>query len=250
MLQKNHPPSHWALHDKDPNNKALQKVSFDYLKEIYRSLIETKKSFLNSFVSGMRLLDIGIVEHSLVYADQPDWEHAQLRAAASYTLGVDILENEVGVLRERGYNVLALDATSDAFIGEMFDRITIGDVIEHVDNPVKLLQFGSRHLASNGLLLISTPNPHWFLTCLRALYKPLAVPNLDHVRWVSPPMALELGHRANLELISIIGVSGFEKHEGINKYLGRLMEKLYIQDFQFAQTFIYVYAHPGRASVE
>ena len=40
-------------------------------------------------------------------------------------------------------------------------RVVIGDVIEHVNNPVRLLQFARRHLAPDGLVLVSTPNPYW-----------------------------------------------------------------------------------------
>jgi 2-polyprenyl-3-methyl-5-hydroxy-6-metoxy-1,4-benzoquinol methylase len=60
---------------------------------------------------------------------------------------LDILAPLVEELRGRGFNVRCVDATSDADLGERFEIVFAGDVIEHVDNAVALLRFAGRHLA-------------------------------------------------------------------------------------------------------
>jgi len=119
---------------------------------------------------------------------------------AAYCLGVDILAAEVERLRPDGYSVRFTDATSDDDLGERFDVVFIGDVIEHVDNPVRLLAFGRRHLLPKGVMLAAMPNPFSRKFFRRFSREGTMVTNLDHVAWITPSMALELGRRAGLEL--------------------------------------------------
>lgn len=153
-----------------------------------------------SVLSGGGILDIGAVGHDIENASRPDWKFKQLSAFSDRVVGVDILEAECAELQKRGHSVFCVDATSDADLGQRFSLITIGDVIEHVNNPVAMLNFAKRHLEPNGRLLVATPNPHYFNTYARALRHGTAVDNLEHVSWISPFQALELGRRTGLEL--------------------------------------------------
>jgi len=103
-------------------------------------------------------------------------------------------------LREQGYDARCVDATSDADLGERFDLVFAGDVIEHVDNAVALLRFAKRHLDPGGRLLVATPNPFSRKFYRRFRHEGVAMINLDHVAWITPTMALELGRRAGLAL--------------------------------------------------
>lgn len=147
------------------------------------------------------VLDIGVCEHTVDHAQSTGWMHRRIKEAARRVVGVDILEDMSAELRRRGYDVRCVDATSDVDLGERFERVLIGDVVEHVDNPVALLRFAGRHLAADGLVLVSTPNPHYYLNCRTVLRGKALVPNLEHVRWISPAYALEIGRRAGLHLI-------------------------------------------------
>jgi 2-polyprenyl-3-methyl-5-hydroxy-6-metoxy-1,4-benzoquinol methylase len=130
-----------------------------------------------------RVLDIGVVEHAARYVDREGWRHGHIHRVAARCVGVDILEPLVQELNLRGFDVHCVDATSEADLGERFDFIFIGDVVEHVDNPVALLRFAKRHLADGGRILV-------------------------------PTMALELGRRAGLSLRAyhlIKPISGFRR---------------------------------------
>ena len=52
------------------------------------------------------MLDIGVVSHSARYFDLPDWRHGRIHKAASYCVGIDILEPLVKELNERGLRKL------------------------------------------------------------------------------------------------------------------------------------------------
>lgn len=108
------------------------------------------------------------------------------------------------MLQSRGFNVRLFDATFSEFLGERFDVVFIGDVIEHINDTVKLLQFAKRHLNPGGRIIITTPNPFYIGYLYRILQKKTYIANADHVSWITPTNALEIGIRASLNLDRIV----------------------------------------------
>ena len=191
----------WTERTRDPNHGETRRW---VLRELLaRREIHTDRDLMDLVtgrLEGKRVLDVGVVSHTMDYVTREGWRHALIAQHAGYCLGIDILADEVDGLRASGYNVRVADATSDEDLGERFEVVFIGDVLEHVDNPVRLLAFARRHLEPGGMVLVITPNPF-----SRKFYRRLArentmVVNLDHVAWITPSMALEIGRRAGLEL--------------------------------------------------
>jgi 2-polyprenyl-3-methyl-5-hydroxy-6-metoxy-1,4-benzoquinol methylase len=80
-------------------------------------------------------------------------------------IGLDDTEN-VAVCRRRGLQAYSIDLEKDyfPFKNETFDVTVCLEVLEHLENPTKVLGEIFRVLKSNGYLLISTPNnrvPIW-----------------------------------------------------------------------------------------
>jgi hypothetical protein len=91
--------------------------------------------FLISLVRGKSVLDIGICEHTIERVKSTKWKHRLISNNAKKCLGVDIISDLVRELVAQGFNVVCEDATSEAYLGEEFDIVHIGDVIEHVSDP-------------------------------------------------------------------------------------------------------------------
>ncbi len=206
--------SHWRDLSRDPNAPEVRSFLREGLLARRRGRIGDARRFLEAFALDASVLDIGVVQHTLEKADSSAWRHGILKAKAQRLVGVDILAPEVEALRARGFDVRCVDATSDADLGERFDRVTIGDVIEHVDDPVRLLRFGARHLAPGGRMLVTTPNPFFLGYLLASLREGVFVANAEHVTWITPSMAMELAHRAGLELVEYWHVQGEGKTPG------------------------------------
>ena len=190
----------WTRISDDPNNpraKAEMRTLLPRLRQVHTDTDLT--GFVERAVAGRRLLDIGVVSHSARYFDEPGWRHGRLAKAAGYCLGIDILEPLVRELNERGFNVHCVDATSDIDLGERFDVVFIGDVMEHVDNPSALLRFAGRHLAAGGRLLAATPNPFSRKFVRKFFRDGVVVVNLDHMAWFTPTQAIEIARRIGLE---------------------------------------------------
>ena len=191
----------WTVVSDDPNNRGAKAVVRQWLESARRVRGDIDLlSYIESFARGKRVLDIGVVSHSARYLDLPDWRHGRISRAARYCVGIDILEPLVDELNQRGFNVRCMDATSEADLGERFDFVFIGDVIEHVDNAVKLLRFAARHLTSEGRLYVTTPNPFSRKFFRQFRRDGVMVVNLDHVSWITPTQAMELARRAGIRL--------------------------------------------------
>jgi 2-polyprenyl-3-methyl-5-hydroxy-6-metoxy-1,4-benzoquinol methylase len=197
----NHTMPDWTAVSSDPNDPRAVAMAKKWLESIRRIHTSGKPlDLILERVSGRKVLDIGICEHDERYIRDPGWKHNRIRERASEVLGIDILESLVEKLAEAGYRVQVADATSDADLGERFEAVVIGDVIEHVNDPVALLAFAARHLVDDGEILVSTPNPFARRVVKRVMREGTFIANLDHLFWVTPSQAMELARRAGLEL--------------------------------------------------
>lgn len=190
----------WTHISDDPNDhraRSQMRSLLPTLRHVHTDI--DLLGFVLAAVRGKHALDIGVVEHSARYIDREGWRHGQIAAAAAHCIGIDIIEPLVAELNARGFDVRCVDATSDVDLGERFDVVFIGDVIEHVENPAGLLRFAAHHLAPGGRLLVTTPNPFNRKFVRQFLREGAMVVNLDHLAWFSPTMAMELARRTGLD---------------------------------------------------
>lgn len=136
------------------------------------------------YVEGPTVLDLGAVQHNLENTGREDWLHAHLVEQHDTVIGVDILEDEVEALRERGYTMLVDDVT-DMNRDIDADTVVAGELIEHVDNPGGLIQTAADHLKPGGRFILTTPNP-WAVVHLRRWLTGGQRVNDEHVAWYGP----------------------------------------------------------------
>lgn len=159
-----------------------------------------KLDWILPLAKGKKVLDLGCVQHNLDWTNTPDWLHGMLAKTASSLTGVDILEKEAEILRQRGYDIRVANVeTMD--LGESFDVIVAGDIIEHLANPGLFLESVARHMDNNSLFLVSTPNPVNFLRFMRILIKGRVGGNKEHTCWYTDKMLKQLAARYNLEVV-------------------------------------------------
>jgi 2-polyprenyl-3-methyl-5-hydroxy-6-metoxy-1,4-benzoquinol methylase len=82
------------------------------------------------------------------------------------------LSRWVNELNDRGFNIRCVGATSDADLGERFELVSIGAVLQQVENPSALLRFAPRHVARGSKILAATPNPFSRKSSTRLLAAP------------------------------------------------------------------------------
>jgi cyclopropane fatty-acyl-phospholipid synthase-like methyltransferase len=152
------------------------------------------------WINGPKVLDVGCTGH-VVEIGSSQWLHGRLREKFPFVTGIDISEENVRLLRQRGFDNIQVQS-ADAFeLGEKFDTIVAGEVIEHLSNPGLFLQHAREHLNPEGKLVITTPNAFALLFISYALFKfPKTCENLEHTCWFCPQTIKELAERSGFRI--------------------------------------------------
>lgn len=197
----------WTKATKDPNDPKASREASNFLTSITKRYDGNKPGYVASLCAGKEMMDIGAGEHDLNYFNEK-WEHAIYKKAASKIVAIEIDKNLCEFYNEKGFDFRCIDATSNVDIGDKFDFIYCGDVIEHVENTIALIQFAARHMRPNSLCVITTPNPYFdrFKNVAKANKDLYFIPNLEHISWITPSHMMEIIRRSNshLEFESIL----------------------------------------------
>lgn len=195
----------WRKISGDPTNRTATLELDRFFRSITSIEETTRLDMVLDFCRGQDVLDIGAGEHDIAFYSEASWEHGRIARVAKRAVAAEIMPHLVEHYRAKGFDFRHVDATSDADLGDRFDRIFIGDVIEHVNDPVALLHFAKRHLKPDGRVMVTTPNPFAprFRQHRRQRKTRYVMANLEHTRWVSISNMHELVWRAGMRLTKL-----------------------------------------------
>lgn len=187
-------------------------------------LVKNRHEVIEPYVAGKSVLDIGCVD------TRPDGRrrykstglHDFINERASRLLGIDCDDKGVGCMREDGYDVVSSDA-EDMDLGERFDCIMAGEIIEHLSNPAGFLEGVKRHLNKDGVLVITTSNAFGILSFWRILKGNKIKVHGEHTCWYDPKTLTQLLERHGFEVIE-----GFFANKS-KWYLGKNFYKIKYQ---------------------
>jgi SAM-dependent methyltransferase len=119
----------------------------------------TRWDFIRPYVEGRKVLDIGPAElvGTVHKFKEERWLHAEMSSVATQVVGLEVSEEQVNALCSMGYD-LRLGNAEGFYLGETFDVVVAGELIEHLSNPGKFLECARGHLHPDGVLLLTTPN--------------------------------------------------------------------------------------------
>lgn len=182
------------------------------------------QDFIADLVRGKNVLDVGCVDHSANVEAEDTWLHKHVLRTARSVVGLDLLETEAAKLNAKGYNIRSGDACT-VFLGETFDVIVAGELIEHVDSSAAFLSNMSRHLNHHGRLVLTTPNAFFFLHFLESIFTDVSKRwNPEHVAWYDPFTLRNLMTRCGLEVESCYY---FTRSRKLQRVLGALHIPVY-----------------------
>lgn len=172
----------------------------DFLRLIReRNPVVWRDDYLADSCLGLDVLDIGCVDHRAEIAEQlgDGWLHKRLTKVANSVIGIDHLQSEVEILVTRDFNIICADA-EQFDLGQTFDVIIAGDIIEHLSNVGSFLISVRKHMRLDSKLIITTPNPIDIEQTLRVFAGGEIVLNSDHTMWLDPRVLFQIAARNGL----------------------------------------------------
>jgi hypothetical protein len=157
--------------------------------------IPLRINLIEDMVRGRNIIHMGCVDHLPLIEKkiaQNKWLHKRLADCANRCLGIDNNAEGINYLNKKlGYtDVLLYDIMDekipDEIKGQYWDFMVMGEIIEHLDNPVEFLKNikvkYSKYIDS---ILISVPNSFRYGNIVNT-FKNREVINSDHRYWFTP----------------------------------------------------------------
>jgi 2-polyprenyl-3-methyl-5-hydroxy-6-metoxy-1,4-benzoquinol methylase len=149
------------------------------------------------------------------------------KGIASYAVGVDIFEDKINKERYKKLDrfIFAdIEQTDFPEFENTFDLILLPDVLEHLDDPKKVLAKISRYLKKDGEIIVSMPNIRHYSAFIKIVikgdfrYEENGIFDYTHVRFYCRKNIKELLQSANYQIIHQEG--------SIKNYKGKSLAKV------------------------
>ena len=168
---------------------------------------EKKREFFLPYIVGKDVLDIGCAGGDVNRFDNDDWMHRHIKSFSQSCIGIDHNERVVDEANALGYIIIKGDA-QDFHFDKKFDVVCAFDIIEHLQDLKGFFISVKKVLKNNGKLLISVPNPWFFMRFVKCFTKGDGGVIPDHVYWFCTGTIRELLQRYGFEVEKIEFGSG------------------------------------------
>lgn len=195
-------PHRWSDISLDPMDPRVLRRRRALVDAARSDSVPDRTAYLQELARGRRVLDIGVVDHTSGTERSEQWLHGNLVQVAGEILGIDVIENEVELLRQRGFTVECMDLTAGERPEGLWEVVVAGELIEHLGNPGGLFAAAADLLTDDGIFVLTTPNPYALGRVVQNL-RGRPEENVDHALLLSAWGIAELAERAGLRLRSV-----------------------------------------------
>jgi hypothetical protein len=223
--------------EKFSNGRSFQVAKF-------RSKNIARLQILSQLATDKNIIHLGFTDHPPLIKgkiQRNQWLHKILIEKSNLCVGIDIdsdavefVKNELGVSNVFVNDVLK-DSPPSIIEKHKWDYMIIGEVLEHIDNPVSFLteirKTYGKYVSS---LIITVPNA-FDLINLPLLFKGRELINTDHRFWFTP-----------YTLAKVVTQSGYriESHNLSQTYMPKnILKRLIINNFPLTRETIILIAH-------
>jgi hypothetical protein len=174
----------------------------------YYEPIPDRVKLITELTQGKKVIHLGCLDHLPLIEQKVKagkWLHQELTRHTQKCLGIDIEKDTLAFVQEKYgiNNILLHDITGEPIqevISEKWDYAVLGELLEHIDNPVHYLsEIRKKYSSSIAKIMITVPN----LMNLRLLgfaAQSMEVINSDHRYWFTPYTLAKVMHHAGIEL--------------------------------------------------
>ena len=157
--------------------------------------------------AGKSVLQLGVLGDYRSYFESDrlgDWDFPVVSAEADYCLGVDKNEAGVTAANERGYDMILYGDAENLDVGQKFDVVYAGDLIEHLSNLQGFFDSCRRHMRPESSLFVATPNPYSLALLVAGLFSSIERRIFDeHTLLLHPKNLTTLAERHDFQMVDL-----------------------------------------------
>jgi 2-polyprenyl-3-methyl-5-hydroxy-6-metoxy-1,4-benzoquinol methylase len=166
----------------NPSYAQSESVRHEYFEKLVSLFLEKRQ------LTQAKLLDVG--------CSQLDFSHT---ARKIESFGIDIKQSQV--YDEAHFRLCNLDNERIPFQDGTFDFVIAGELIEHIKRPFEFIEECVRVLKQGGILILSTPNPHYYLEILKELIGNNAIDDREHLTQFTRIHLINFAKNSGLKLL-------------------------------------------------
>lgn len=225
----------------------FSKVDYDFLNgkkfsnafyfDLGENVLYDRITSLINLTKGKKVLHVGCCDHVPLIADKikkREWLQGLLDESCEFVLGIDIDQKAVDFVNENKYSknpVWCVDLMSLESLKQLpqydFDFIMLGEIVEHVNDPVSFLSSMKKNMDTYGFkgkYVITVPNA---ISMVRngSFYKGIECINTDHRYWFTPYTISKVMMEAEIKPEEIL-FSSFGGGNGANRYTNKIFSIL------------------------
>ncbi|MGB9378070.1 MAG: methyltransferase domain-containing protein [Mycobacteriales bacterium] len=175
-----------------------------------RQVKSARVDYLADLCADKTIIDVGCTDHEELIEGKigtGSWLHGILDSRAKRCFGVDVSESGVAEAQRLGFpNMIVGDVTKpiEPLMNEHWDLMVMGELIEHIDDPVSWLRSVRECYRDNvDTLVLTTPNAFRVRNFVSALRTSEFI-NTDHRYWFTP-----------YTLMKVLTLAGFVPEEPV-----------------------------------
>lgn len=185
-------------------------------------------SLIAEIVESKKVIHVGCADHIPLIEKKINgskWLHGRLVSKASKVVGFDIDSAAVKHITDLGVeNVYCHDVVKDevhsSVSGQKWDYLILGEVVEHVGNPVSFLQSISKKYSDNAeFIVITAPNAFKMSNFFKSIFGTEFI-NTDHRFWFTPYTLAKIVHDSSMVVEDIFIVDSFPVRNPFKKLIG------------------------------
>ncbi|MFH0893483.1 MAG: methyltransferase domain-containing protein [Bacteroidota bacterium] len=154
-----------------------------------------REELIVDLIRGKKAIHVGCVDHVELLKqkiDEKTWLHGMMMDATTRCLGVDINCEGISLLKQEFKidDLVCHDITSENKSAEIesdhWDYVVLGEVLEHIDNPVHFLSsIRKNYKGKIDRIIVSVPNA-FKISNFKRVRKNAEEINTDHRYWFTP----------------------------------------------------------------
>ncbi len=176
-----------------------------------------RMDFLKKISMGKKIIHLGFTDHKNLIKEKMEnntWLHEILTKNANKCVGIDINCEAVDFVKTLGFtDSYCLDITKE--IPEIvkkdhWDYIILGELIEHIQNPIPFLQAIKTNLGEYvNEIIITTPNV-FRIENIYLSQNGIESINSDHRYWFSPYTLMKIAFEAEIEIKNLVFAESYK----------------------------------------